>query len=297
MLELIMNTTSPSGNENKMRDLIKEKITNPAAVFKEDAMGNLIVNIKGSGKKIMITSAMDEDGLVVLDKKEDVAHFGVLGDAKAYPMTKLKFSNGKRAVLNAKDTQKPFENQTGILFNQDINIGDVCAYQVDCLIGNNKIFGKNIGNRVGVFAMINAIENLKSENDLYFVFAAQGRLGNRGLKTASYAIKPQYALVLEEVQADENISLGKGVVLKLASKGAVASADLKEYFLENVKQKQISIDVQKKSAISDIQSIEGGISCMSIGVASKDCDLIAQTASMQDVEQLSHIVLDFVNNF
>ena len=71
LLKKLLETFGPSGNEETIRDLIKEEVKGYVDEIKTDALGNLIAIKKGQGKKIMVASHMDEIGVMVSNIDEN----------------------------------------------------------------------------------------------------------------------------------------------------------------------------------------------------------------------------------
>ena len=68
MLNLINKLTKTfgvSGNEENIREVIKEEIKDYVDEIRKDVLGNLIAVKKGSGKKILLSAHMDEIGIMV----------------------------------------------------------------------------------------------------------------------------------------------------------------------------------------------------------------------------------------
>ena len=65
LIKKLTGTVGVSGNEEEIREVIKEEIIDSIDEIKVDALGNLIAIKKGKGKKIMVAAHMDEIGLMV----------------------------------------------------------------------------------------------------------------------------------------------------------------------------------------------------------------------------------------
>ena len=65
LLERLLSTFGVSGNEEKVRNLIQQEIKKYVDEVYVDKVGNLIAHKKGKKPKIMLSSHMDEIGLMV----------------------------------------------------------------------------------------------------------------------------------------------------------------------------------------------------------------------------------------
>ena len=65
LLKRLMELPGPSGDEWRVRELIKKEITPYVDEVYTDKFGNLIAHRKGKGAKVMLVAHMDEIGLMV----------------------------------------------------------------------------------------------------------------------------------------------------------------------------------------------------------------------------------------
>jgi len=65
LLEKLVNAFGVSGNEENIREIIKDEIKDHVDEVSVDKLGNLIARKKGEAPKVMLASHMDEIGLIV----------------------------------------------------------------------------------------------------------------------------------------------------------------------------------------------------------------------------------------
>src|SRR5699024_9559803 len=84
LLKKLLTTYSPSGSEDKIRDIIKSEVESHVDEVRVDTLGNLICRKKGSGKRIMIAAHMDQIGFMITDiEKEGFLRFTNIGGISA----------------------------------------------------------------------------------------------------------------------------------------------------------------------------------------------------------------------
>ena len=216
MLSKIINIHSPSGNEDKLKDYILSSITNKNAETFFDNFGNLIVRLSGGEKKVMISVSIDEGGFVVLSKDNDKAYLAPLGNKKTFTNTLVEFKNGTHALLECENIEKPCEKLFARIFSNNINVGDTAVNYTPFIEEDNYFYGKNIASYLTIEAFVSVINEIKPLSDLYFVFAVQGKLLGRGLKTSLYNINPDILIHFDSVLADESDKEKNGLVFPLS---------------------------------------------------------------------------------
>jgi endoglucanase len=98
-----------------------------------------------------------------------------------------------------------------------------------CDLGNGYICAKAVDDRVGCFALIEAMKELSKDQfdfSIYAVGSSQEEIGARGAKTAAYAINPQAALMLDTTHAtDATLTRKKGAPTELGKGAAIRFMD------------------------------------------------------------------------
>ncbi|MHA1148862.1 MAG: M42 family metallopeptidase [Promethearchaeota archaeon] len=234
---LIKNLTeiqACSGNEQKIRDYIKEVIESYCDELEIDTLGNLRAVIKGEKtslkekQKILLDAHMDEIGFIVrfIDKNGFIRFSQVGGqNPRILPGQKVIIhasSNdeiigviGEKPIHLIKQEERKKTSKLEDLFidigmiNEEevkeyISIGDYIVLQQDCILSFNKkrIFSKAFDDRAGCFVLIKLIKEFSKrknqlDKDLIFQFAAQEEIGVRGATVGAYEVSPDIGIVLE----------------------------------------------------------------------------------------------------
>lgn len=228
----------PSGDESGIASVIADLARPYVDEITTDVMGNLICHKRGNGPRIMFAAHMDSLGLVVTHVEEDgFLRVGALGGISAARVlhTPVRFKNGTRGTLVV-DGDIPMDKVTMTDLYVDIGVknreqaltlvalGDVAVYDTPVIRQGDVIFSPYMDNRISCAIQLLGMKQLgQTENDLYFVFTTQEELGLRGAKTASYAIAPDYGIVLDvtgsvdtpNVKYTDSSKLGEGSAIKV----------------------------------------------------------------------------------
>ena len=207
MLELIKKLTasvSVSGRESAIRQTLRE-LTEPYGETRVDALGNLIVHKKGSGKRILLAAHMDSIGLIVTYVDENgFARFGALGALRPVAAIgqKFRFESGAVGVVCAERGVKPEDLTVDKLYvdmlGQPVKVGDTAAYLSEPVVAGDTIASAFLDDRIGCAILLKTLELLRpTDNDIYCVFTAQEEVGARGAKTAAFSIMPELAFAVD----------------------------------------------------------------------------------------------------
>ncbi len=214
-----------SGRESAVRDYILNALKSSPCVHNihVDRMGNCIVSLKG--KKPAVTTVafvahMDEVGGIVTGiTDEGFVRFANVGGINADALfSKVVWINGHAGVIGAKAVHqcKGDEKKTipGTLL---IDIGADSAEQARQIVreGDAVIFTPNfmdmtdttfcskaLDDRAGC-AILLELAQTTPEYDVTLIFTVQEEVGTRGALTASFAVQPEIAVILDVTTAQD----------------------------------------------------------------------------------------------
>lgn len=251
LLKKLCSLDGVSGNEKHVRDFIISEIKD-FCDYKIDALGNLICfkrGLKRAVQKVMLDAHTDEVGLIITAVTSDgFLKFATVGgiDTSALMLRKVKINGKINGVIGCKPIHLISAEEGKKLPKSDslyidigakskeealsvISLGDRAVIQSDICVLGDKILAKAIDDRIGCAVLINLLKTY-DEYDFYAVFSTQEEIGARGAKTATYAVDPQFALVIEATTAADisGVSeektvceLGKGPVISFMDRGTL----------------------------------------------------------------------------
>lgn len=266
LLEKLCNSAGPSGYEDQIRNIIKEELSTFTDNIIVDRMGNIIVN-KGkqndSSPKIMITSHIDESGIIITGYNGDgTLKFSILGnmDKNSLPSKVVSIGDKKiPGVIGIKPIhiQSKKEKEQSISYdNMCIDIGAFSEKECRKIIqlgsfgvfdnefsnfGNNLLKGKALDNRVGCSILIELLKEDLMCN-LYGVFNVQGNIDQRGVYAAAYNIDPDIAIILDTINSMDymeypeylnRIKLAQGPVIPFKAGQCIFDRDIVESIRDN----------------------------------------------------------------
>lgn len=277
LLRELCSLNGTSGREGKVREYIISKLGDRE--YFVDAMGNLIVEVKGKKEaknKIMICAHMDEVGFIATYICEDgLIKFDTVGGILPAVMSgrRVVFENGTIGVIGTRPVHLMSEAEKKVLLSEDklyIDIGASSRAEAEkyVLAGDSAVFyapfeemgkkivSKALDDRFGCTLMLKMIEE-GPEYDMTFVFSVQEEVGLRGAGCAANRIRPDFSIVLEATTAadvagvaDENrvCVQGEGAVISFMDNSTIYD---REVFLKTLTLgKEKGIKVQVKSAVA-----------------------------------------------
>jgi len=254
-LELLLATDSVSGNEQSSLNVVAKHLEG-VAKLRTDIIGNLYATInEGSQPKIMLEAHIDEVGFQVSYIDSDgYIYLRALGgiDVMAAIGNKICISNrkggktygviGKTPVhlLKADERSKVPEMEsvwvdTGMSAEQvgeHVSVGDyACIVGKPEYLGKHKLAGKALDNKLGVYAISEAIRRLSSDGfagaSVTSLFSVQEEVGCKGAAVASIGNDFDIIISVDATFAADvpgvspkivgDIKLGLGAVLSLHS--------------------------------------------------------------------------------
>ena len=323
LLQLLSQTNGISGDENAVREFILSQIKDFADDYRTDSMGNLIVFKKGRktpDKKLLLSAHMDEVGFIVTCITEDgYLKFDEVGGIDRRVVMGKSVTVGKniKGVIIAEPMHLLSGEQRNAIPKYDrlyidigatnkkeaeqyVTLGDSVQFDSQFDRNNGIITGKALDDRVGCFILINMIQS-EPEYDMYFSFVVQEEVGLRGAKCVSYAVDPDFAIIIEATTAADipNVAedkqvchVGAGAVISFMDRRTIYDKVLVKSAMECADNQT---KVQYKQAVAGgndagaIQSAGDGVRVLAVSLPCRylhsNCSLIAESdlISVQNV--------------
>lgn len=322
-LKEMVDTPSLSGNEielqkkivKTMKPLVDEVIT--------DHVGNVISVINpNSSVKILLDAHIDEIGLTIASFKEDgrclLQNVGAIRPSlyfgsQVQVITKSGIIDGVishyRPIQNDKIETSELELDLGTFTKEEtmslVEIGDY-VIKKDSLIElkNNNIAGRALDDKIGVYAIMNALLMCKENNIKNGVYASS-TVGEEttanGATFIGNIVTPTCAIVVDVINDTNSfpikknrneISIGKGPVISLGtimSKTLVALA--KQVAKENNIPLQFSTSGDRTWTNTDeIHFTNKGIPSLLISIPQRYMHSSAEVCNMDDVNNVSKLI-------
>lgn len=333
LLRQLTEARGVPGREERVRELIIEKVKDFVDFYEVDPMGNLIC-YKGqdaSKKTVMIACHMDEIGFYVrhIDdngflKLQPVGGFDVRNlfsrrvvvDTKSGPLTGV-MAPGKPPIHMASDEDKR-KNPEIKEFYVDLGlpakevkelvcIGDpVTLWQTFTTLGNH-LTCKAMDNRVACWTGINLLKQLKNWMvNVAVAFTVQEEVGVRGAMTCAYKISPDYAIAIDTtlacdtpgIASDLYISeLGKGTCIKIMDSFSISDRGLVDRFIEIAKKENITyqLEILPLGGTDAAGAQRAGVGCKAItlSVPTRYIHTTCETIHWQDLQDTLSLLRHF----
>lgn len=330
MVELLRRLSSEngvSGNEDNVRNLIIREIGPLADKISVDSIGNIIAFKQGkrSNKKLMLTAHMDEPGFIVsgitekgyikfksvgrIDSRTIISKCVVIGEKKINGIIGMKAIHLQKReerenTVNVSDLFIDIGAKSKKAAERVVKLGDYITFNTKFGAVGNNVKGKALDSRIGCCCLIELLKK-DYEDDIYAVFTSQYEIENRGARIAAYNINPDYAIVLDTVEAadmynskEKNAALGGGAVISFMDKRTIADKALSNKLIDVAKAENIPFQLNKAivsaSDGGSVQAAGNGAKVVNISVPCRYSHTpvsIVSRADMQSVVELTYLFL------
>ncbi|MBQ4088060.1 MAG: M42 family metallopeptidase [Clostridia bacterium] len=312
LLKILTQAAGPSGNEERIRDVIINEVKPYADEITIDPLGNLIVRKKGPGKKLMLDAHMDEIGIIVTYIEEDgLLRFSNLGGLMLNTVIsqRVRFLSGVSGSvykeMNGESELKLSEMYIDIGAESReeaeklVSVGDVAVFEGAFDEKGNRIVSKALDNRAGCYVLIEALKKVKEpKNDLYFVFSVSEELGLRGAKTAPFNVRPDYAVAVDVTRTGDlpgktkmAVKLGEGACIKVKDSSVLCHPYMKAKMVEAAEKRSIPYQMEVlESGGTDTGAIQHAIGGVPSGCISLPTRYIHTPSEMVDKRDLDAAV-------
>ena len=314
VLKMLVETPGPSGSEHLIRSRIEEAIRDHVDEVYTDALGNLIAK-NGSktegGKRVMISSHVDEIGLMVTHVDENgFARFITIGGVSPYTCIggRVLFMNGTQGVIGMerldKDEHPSLEKlfiDTGATSKEDskVGVGDVCGFERPFMNLGKRLVAKSMDDRAAVAVAVEALKAVKkTPNEIYFVFSVQEEVGLRGAITAAYGVDPEVGIAVDVTRTGDtpkgvkmDVALGKGPAIKVRDSSFIADPRVVNWMVNEAEAQGLPYQMEVLEAGgTDGAAIQRTRAGVPAGCLSIPCRYIHSPSEMVDVDDMQQCV-------
>ncbi|ODM25576.1 aminopeptidase [Clostridium sp. Bc-iso-3] len=321
LLKKLTGIVGVSGNEEEIREAIKEEIKDCVDEVKVDALGNLIAVKKGKGKKIMVAAHMDEIGIMVTYIDDNgFLRFSAIGGVSRYDSIgqRVKFKNGVVGAVYYEEKLDDIKNlqlskmyiDIGAKSKEEaknmVQVGDVACFVGDTVLQGDTVISKALDNRSGCFVVVKAIKELKeTDNEICFVFTVQEEVGLRGARTAAFSINPDIAIAVDVTMTGDTpeshpmeVKCGGGPAIKIKDRSVLCHPEVRRLLEESAKRINIPYQLEiLEAGGSDPGSIHltaGGIPSGAISIPVRYVHSPVETASMSDINNAVRLLVEAI---
>jgi endoglucanase len=259
LLEKLVLCYGPAGNEEVIRECIKEEIKDFVDEVKVDVLGNLIAIKRGGGKKVMLAAHMDQIGFMVTHIDDNgFIRFSRVGGIFVQNSINCKvvFKDGLVGVVSYESEIEDIKDvkldkmyiDIGTKSREEseklVKIGDVAVYANGFAESNGRYIAQAMDDRAGCALLIETAKRLKSSpHEVYFVFTVQEELGVRGAKTSAYALDPHIGIAVDVTLTGDTpksklmaVKMGAGPAIKVKDVLVMAHPKVKELMITRARE-------------------------------------------------------------
>ena len=322
LLQQLTETVAVSGNEGPVRQIVRDQVEPLADEIRVDALGNLLVTRRGSGRnrmRVMLAAHMDEVGLIIvaIDKDGYLRFDRVGGIDTRQLLGKPVWVGPDRipGVIGAKPihlTTSEERKRTPKLDTLRIDIGSDskettlksikpgmwASFATTFLRLGPTIRAKALDDRLGVASLIELVREPPSGIDLLAAFTVQEEVGLRGARVAAHALDPDVAIAIDCTPAndlptwngEENVSyntrLGAGPAIYAADRATIGDPRLLRLLVETAETEGIPYQIRQPGGggtdAGAIHLAREGIPSISVSVPGRHLHTAASIASLAD---------------
>ncbi|NPV52959.1 MAG: M42 family metallopeptidase [Firmicutes bacterium] len=259
-IKKLVEAYGPSGNEDRVRDLIRDEIHGAVDEIRVDPLGNLIAMRRGSGgsggAKLLVAAHMDEIGVIVTYIEDSgFLRFSNVGGVSPFTLIgqRVMFANGTVGTFGREKLDDLKDLKLDKMFidigakdkaeaESRVKVGDVACFYREMTDIGGKLIAKSMDDRAGCAVVVETIKRtkgLETPNEVYFVFTVQEEVGLRGAKTAAYGVNPDIGIAVDLTLTGDTpeaprmaVKLGAGPAIKVKDMSVVAHPKVKNLMVE-----------------------------------------------------------------
>ncbi len=333
-LKSLQETPSPSGFEQPVQRIVRERMKPFADSVETDVHGNVIVALNPKGSpRVMLAGHCDQIGLMVkhiddngyvffaaiggidpsvLPGSRVVVHSkngpidGVIGRRPVHVM-KLE-ERGKSTELREMWIDIGAKNKKEV--EQVVSIGDPITFRLEMVsLGNDLATSPAFDNKCGTFVVMEALRlcsTRKIRCALFAVSTVQEEVGLRGAKTSCYGVDPLVGIAVDVTHATDYPDIDKRVNgdIKIGSGAAISigpniNPRLAELLVKTAKSKRIPHQLEAAPGgtgtdANVMQLSRSGVATALVSIPNRYMHTPVEVISLSDLEAAAQLVAETV---
>ncbi len=311
---------SPSGREDRIRELIKKEVEPYVTDAYTDALGNLICHKKGNGKKLMLAAHIDEIGFMIthIDDNGFLRFTNVGGISPANCINRaVVFEDGTKGVISYENKEKAASVGLDKMYidigassraeaEKTVHIGQMAACCGEFDVIGGCAAAKSLDDRAGCYALIEGLKAAQScPNELFAVFTVQEELGLRGAKTAAYSIAPDMGFAIDVSMTGDtpessaaSLSVGKGPGLKMMDSSFVINPKARDFLIKAARAAEIPYQLEAAAYggtdAGAINLTRAGVPAGTVSIPTRYIHSPREVASLSDIENTAKLVAKLI---
>ena len=314
-----------SGRENAVCEAIISRL--PAYCdYTVDAMGNLLVEVKGKTKaknRVMLAAHMDEVGLIVTYITDDgLIKFTNVGGVETAVLLGRRVKVGEKGLvgvigvvpihLRDGDDEYKYPEKDSLYIDVGADSaeelkdlvapGDAVTFDSEPYALGHCYKGKALDDRAGCAVLLDLVKE-QPDFDLALAFTVQEEVGLRGAGCAAFSLNPDYAIVVETTTAADIAGaegekkvceLGKGAVVPFMDRSTVYSPKLFQRAQELAREKGFLMQTKTMVAGGNdagiIHKTAGGVPTVTVSFACRYLHSPSCVIHRDDIDQMRRAV-------
>lgn len=319
MKELLAQLTGVSGvagREDEVRRLVENLVRPHVDEVRTDALGNLIVQRRGRGPRLMLVAHLDQTGLMVSEVEERgfLRFVPVGGGIRAWRLVgqRVVFPGGATGVVGQEKVDDLKDLRPARLFidvgatsaaeAQDLTggIGAVAAFASSFTLAGRRAISPSLDDRAGCALLVRLLQELREvtevPNELAVAFSVQEEVGRRGARPAAFGLEPALAVAVDVTPAGDTpeserrtVALGKGPAVKVMDAGHIAHPGVRELLLEVAAAQGLPCQREVlEGGTTDASVVQVALEGVPSGAVSLPCRYVHSSAEMVDLDDLEN---------
>jgi len=315
LIKALVETYGPAGCEDKVRELIAAEVQGLASKVEVDALGNLIVMVrgKGGGRRIMLAAHMDEIGVVVSHvDQQGFLRFQPLGGVQARTLVggRVRFASGLRGAIGAEEKglgqgDMPRIDQLFIDVGArsketcPVHVGDVACFDRDFVDLGDRLMAKAFDDRIGCAILVQAMKEMgETPHDVYMVFTVQEELGLRGAQTVAFGVEADLGIAIDVTRTGDTpeartmaVALGNGPAIKVKDRGMLTHRGVREWMAGTAQAVGLPYQLEVLEAgTTDAMAMQTSKAGLPVGVLSVPTRNVHTPSEMVDYQDVMNSV-------